>query len=105
DPTVGIKAVREKLKELPCEAIDWTKFDVEFRSTYPDFRDKLLEKYPDLSKMEVKIASLLKLKLTSLDISKLLCISERTSEEHRHHIRRKMGLTREQDIREVLAGM
>jgi tetratricopeptide (TPR) repeat protein len=101
----AIKRIREKLKTLPCEAIDWTKFDAEFRNTYPDFRDKLLEKYPDLSKMELKVASLLKLKLTSLDISKLLCLSERSVETHRYNIRKKMGLSREQDIREVLSNV
>lgn len=100
-----IRAIKEKLKQLPCEAIDWTKFDAEFRSTYPDFRDKILERYPDMTKMEIKIASLLKLKLVSADISKLLCISERSVEGHRLNIRKKLGLNRGDDLHMLIGSI
>jgi DNA-binding NarL/FixJ family response regulator len=42
--------------------------------------------------MELKVCALPKLKLTSADIGKLLCISERSVEGHRYHIRKKMRL-------------
>src|SRR6185295_13851353 len=73
-----VNGFKDKLKELPCEAIDWSKFEREFQQSHPDFQSKLTERYPTLSQMEVKICSLLKLKLTSLDIAQLLCLSERT---------------------------
>jgi len=102
DAIAIIKQFKEKLKELPCEAIDWSKFEAEFSQTYPDFQSKLLEVYPTLSKMEVKICSLLKLKLTSLDIAQLLCLSERSVEWHRSNVRKKLGVRRGQDVYEAL---
>jgi len=72
EPALAMRAVKEKLKALPCESIDWTKFEAEFQQNYPDFRDRLLARWPDLTKMEVKICSLLKLKLKD---SQLVCAS------------------------------
>jgi DNA-binding CsgD family transcriptional regulator len=51
--------------------------------------------------MELKICLLLR--LTSSDIAKVLCLSERSAETHRYNIRKKLGLGRGDDIHEVLA--
>ena len=45
------------------------------------------------------------LKLTSSDISKLMCLSERTVEDHRSNIRKKLGLGRGDDVHEVLSAL
>jgi DNA-binding CsgD family transcriptional regulator len=63
----------------------------------------LEEKYPMLTKMEVRICSLVKVRLTTLDISQLLCLSERTVENHRMNIRKKIGLGQRKDLYELLA--
>jgi DNA-binding CsgD family transcriptional regulator len=105
EPLQIVRKFREKLKELPCDSIDWTKFEAEFQRTYPEFRAKLMEKYPSLTKMEVRICSLVKVRLTALDISQLLCLSERTVENHRMNIRRKMELGKGEDLYELLAGI
>jgi tetratricopeptide (TPR) repeat protein/DNA-binding CsgD family transcriptional regulator len=105
DPLAAIRRIREKLKELPCEAIDWAKFDAEFRQTYPDFQSKLLLRHPDLTGMEIKVCALLRLKLTSADIAKLLCLSERSVEGHRLRIRRKMRLDSSSDVHTALAAI
>jgi tetratricopeptide (TPR) repeat protein len=105
EPLNALNAIREKLKQLPCESIDWTKFEAEFQATHPEFRAKLIERYPGLTKMEVKICSLLKLKLSSSDIATLFCLSERSVETHRFNIRRKLGLKRGEDLHEALAGI
>ncbi|HVK39450.1 MAG TPA: tetratricopeptide repeat protein [Candidatus Kapabacteria bacterium] len=100
DPTV--RAVREKLKELPCESIDWTRFEAEFQQTFPEFRGRLLERHPSLSKTEVKICSLLKLRLTTMDIAQLLCASDRSIDWHRSNIRKKLGLQPRDDLSEAM---
>lgn len=97
------RLVPERLKELPCEAIDWTQFEAEFSSTYPEFQTRLVHQYPELTGMEMKVCAFLKLRLTSADIARLLCLSERSVEGHRLRIRRKMGLGRGTDVHDVLA--
>lgn len=100
DPTM--RAVWEKLKELPCESIDWTRFEAEFKQTYPEFGARLLERYPSLSKTELKICSLLKLRLRTVDIAQLLCASDRSIDWHRANIRRKLGLQPRDDLAEAM---
>ena len=45
-----------------------------------------------LSKTEIIVCVFLKLGMRSIDIAKLMVTSERTVENHRLHIRKKMGL-------------
>jgi tetratricopeptide (TPR) repeat protein/DNA-binding CsgD family transcriptional regulator len=104
DAEKAIKAVKEKLKELPCATIDWEKFDEDFRGVHPNFESNLHERYPELTPMEMKICMLLKLQMTSADIATMLCLSERNIENHRYRIRQKMELTREQNLHQVLEG-
>jgi DNA-binding CsgD family transcriptional regulator/tetratricopeptide (TPR) repeat protein len=105
EPNSAIRKVKDKLKALPCEQIDWTKFDAQFTSVHPEFKSKLEEKHPDLTRSEVKICSLSRLKLTSEEIARLLCLSSRSVETHRLNIRRKLGLKTEQNLGAYLAGL
>ncbi len=100
------KELRDRIKNLPCKAVDWTKFDTQFKAAHPEFTKKLIERYPTLSPQELRICSLLRMNLTSEAIAQLLCLSERTIESHRLRIRRKMTLTtREEDLTVHLARM
>ena len=100
------KELRDRIKNLPCKAVDWAKFDMQFKAAHPEFTKKLIERYPTLSPQELRICSLLRMNLTSDAIAQLLCLSERTIESHRLRIRRKMTLTtREEDLTVHLARM
>ncbi len=37
EPLNALQKVKEKLKELPCEQIDWTKFEAKFTGAHPEF--------------------------------------------------------------------
>lgn len=66
------------------------------------FTNKLKELYPSLTAMELKIAALMNMNLTTANISSVLFLSLRTVETHRFKIRRKMGLTNKDGIPDVL---
>jgi tetratricopeptide (TPR) repeat protein len=100
----AINEIRKKLRELP-EAVNWREFDEQFQSVHPGFQTMLMENYPSLSKMEIKNCVLLRLGLNSLDISKLLSLSKRTTEWHRHNIRRKLGIKPEADVAQFMQRM
>ncbi len=99
----AMKKIKEKLKELPCQQIDWVNFESQFSSVHPDFKSKLQEKHPDLTRSEIKICSLSRMKLTSEEIGRLLCLSDRTVQVHRLNIRKKLGLKTEQNLGAYLA--
>lgn len=97
-----VRGVKIKLKELPCSTIDWEEYDEQFRSVHPHFRNNLLDRFSDLSEIEVKICSLLRVNLTSNDIARLLCLSQRNIENHRYRIRKKLNLESEDNIHRFL---
>ena len=97
----AINEIRKKLRELP-EAVNWSEFDEQFQSVHPGFQSMLSANYPSLSKMELKNCVLLRLGLNSLDISKLLSLSKRTTEWHRHNIRKKLGIKPDADVAQFM---
>lgn len=57
-----------------------------------EFTEQLLKQFPELSAKELKICALLKAGLSTKEITQLLSISDRTVENHRYHIRKKLNL-------------
>lgn len=105
EPISALKKIKEKLKELPCEQIDWVKFEKQFTEVHPEFKAKIIEKYPDLTKQEVKMCQLARLGLKNIEIAQLLCLSERSVESHRFNLRKKLGLKTEVNLTQFLSGL
>jgi tetratricopeptide (TPR) repeat protein/DNA-binding CsgD family transcriptional regulator len=105
NPRSVIVRITERLRELPHEVMDWPRFEAEFHSSYPTFQSSLLQRWPELTGMEMKVCALLKLRLTSADVARVLTLSERSVEGHRLRIRRKMQLLASDDLHHVLAGI
>jgi|GEM_PF-7012643 len=99
------RELRERVKRLPCESIDWEKFDTQFKAAHPDFVKKLMAAVPDLSPMEIRISTLIRMNLKSEEIARLFCVTERAVEFHRLNIRKKMGLKTKDNLSLALAKM
>ena len=99
----AIRELKEKLKELPSKSVDWTKFEAQFTSVHPGFKGKLLKKFPELTKQELKMCLLGRLGITTRDMALLLCLSERTIDSHRLSLRKKIGMKPEQNLSKFLA--
>lgn len=65
---------------------------------HAEFINLLKFRYPEFTCTECKIAALLKMKLTSSNISAVMFLSKRTVEFHRLNIRKKMRLNKDDDI-------
>jgi len=66
------------------------------------FIRELRQRYPTLSKAEVRVCALLHLEMSSNEIASVLNISVRTVENHRSHIRQKLHIDENQSIQEAL---
>jgi len=69
-----------------------SEFEILFKQLHPSFYDRLLAVNPTLSKTELMISGMLRLNLSSKDISSLLNLSVNTIEATRSHIRKKLNL-------------
>lgn len=79
------------------------ELDKQLSDVHGSFMTELQLVFPNLTTMELKIAALLNMKLTSSNIAAALSISPRTVESHRFSIRRKMGLATNINIYQELA--
>jgi len=77
-------------------------FEVMFKQIHSGFYEKMLALSPDLSRSELQICALLRLNLSSKDISRVANLSIPTVEVTRHHIRKKLNLDQKESLTSYL---
>ena len=80
----------------------WDEFRYRFIDVNKEFYDKIFEKFPKLSQGDQKICALIKLNMSSKDMSRLLGISVESVHTSRHRIRKKMKLPRNINLEEYI---
>lgn len=81
---------------------DWEIFQTNFNRVHGDFFKKLSAEFPELTPGDLKVASLLKMNLSSKEIAQLLNISVRGVENKRYRLRKKMNLPEEANLTEFM---
>ncbi len=69
----------------------------------PDFMRRLKERFPRLTATELRICTLLRNDMSTKEIADMLCTSERTVENHRYRMRKKMDLPPDEHLPLFLA--
>ena len=67
-------------------------------AVYKDFFKRLEEKYPDLTKAEKNLCTMLYINMSSKEIAAITNTTIRTVETSRYRLRRKFNLSRDEDI-------
>jgi tetratricopeptide (TPR) repeat protein/DNA-binding CsgD family transcriptional regulator len=71
---------------------DWGAFERQFEQVHHGFIERLSQRYPKLTRTELKVCALLKIRMSSKEIANILATSIMNIEIHRYHIRKKLGL-------------
>jgi DNA-binding CsgD family transcriptional regulator len=80
----------------------WDKFEYHFDQVHGDYLKKLAKSNIKLSPREIKLAAFLRMNMSSKEISTLMNITPRSVELARHRLRKKLKLTRDQNLVEYL---
>jgi len=80
----------------------WDQFAYHFDQVHGNYLEKLSKSNIHLSPREIKLAAFLRMNMSSKEISKLLNITTRGVELARYRLRKKLKLTREQNLVEYL---
>ncbi|MEL4307508.1 helix-turn-helix and ligand-binding sensor domain-containing protein [Joostella sp. CR20] len=84
-------------------ANDWEIFESNFNNIHDSFFKDLLKLHPEkLTSKDLKLCAYLKMNLSTKEIAPLMSISVRGVEIHRYRLRKKLGLSSEQNINEYL---
>ncbi len=81
---------------------DWENFRRMFEDIHPDFNYRLKTAYPDLGNAELKLCALLRLNLNLKESSKILGISSDSVKTARSRLRKKLGLSTEENLVDFL---
>lgn len=78
-------------------------FRVYFDEVHPDFLNRLSQRYPNLSKIDLRLCAYLHIGMSTKEISALTYREVRSVESSRHRLRKKLGVPPGMSIQEFLA--
>lgn len=90
--TVKLREVLRKIDMHRRTGEDWRNFNEQLADVHDVFIRTLTAKHPTLTAKEVQLASLLKLNLSSKEISDVLSVGVASVEVYRSNLRKKLGL-------------
>ncbi len=102
----GIKSseINKILKSVSFTSVDlWDEFKLRFSSINNKFYKNLSDNFPDLSKNEQRLCTLIKLNFNSKDISKLLGVSVQSVHTSRYRLRKKLNLSKDTSLEKFLS--
>ncbi|MGF1554750.1 tetratricopeptide repeat protein [Paucihalobacter sp.] len=80
----------------------WEQFRSYFEDVHKDFNSKVMRAYPDLSNNDLRLMSLLKMNLSSKEIANILNISIEGVKKARYRLRKKLNLSTEESLQELV---
>lgn len=87
---------------IKASSRNWDDFQISFKEVDQEFYKKLHHKFPGLNKSEVRLAALLKLNLSTKEIINLTHQTESSVKTARHRLRKKLGLSRDDNFTSFL---
>lgn len=77
---------------------NWEEFEARFVQINNLFYDSLYKKHSDLSRNELKLCALIKLNFSSKEMAQILGVSADSINKARYRLRKKMNLTRDENL-------
>lgn len=81
---------------------NWEQFRTYFEDVHTDFNSKVMSSYPEVSNNDLRLMSLLKMNLSSKEIANILNISTEGVKKARYRLRKKLNLTSEDSLQELI---
>lgn len=96
--------LRKQLKKIAGEKDFWTYFELRFNKLHPDFKTKLTNTFEKLTKNDIEFCCLVKLGLSTKEIGSILNISNESVATKKYRLRKKLNISDEKDLGEILEG-
>lgn len=84
---------------------DWQNFKTYFDRVHADFERKIRSRSENLSQNEYRLAALMKMDLSTKEIAGILNISPDSVHKGRYRLKKRLGLSGEENLREYLLGV
>jgi AraC family chitin signaling transcriptional activator len=94
--------IKKAIKINAVNKHEWEVFETNLNQINNEFIIALSKKYPNLTPKDIKLCVYLKMNLSSKEIAPMMNISFRGVELHRYRLRKKLGLTQEENLSKFL---
>ncbi len=84
---------------------NWEQFKTYFEDVHRDFNSKVMKSYPEISNNDLRLMSLLKMNLSTKEIANILNISTEGVKKARYRLRKKLNLSTEDSLQELVISM
>jgi len=83
----------------------WQNFSRYFEEVHKDFNSNIKTKYPEVTSNELRLLALLKMNLSSKEIANILNISPEGIKKARYRLRKKLDLTTEDSLQDLVLSL
>ena len=94
--------IKKVIKINAVNKHEWETFEENLNQIHNQFSINLSEKFPNLTSKDVKLCIYLKMNLSSKEIAPMMNISFRSIEIQRYRLRKKLNLTKEENLSKFL---
>ena len=84
---------------------NWENFSHYFEQVHKDFNSSVKRKYPEVTSNELRLMALLKMNLSSKEIANILNISQEGIKKARYRLRKKLGITTEDSLQDLVLSL
>jgi len=84
---------------------NWDNFSRYFEEVHKDFNSNVKAKYPQLTSNELRLMALLKMNLSSKEIASILNISPEGIKKARYRLRKKLDITTEDSLQDLVLSL
>lgn len=96
------KRIKNTIKDNQQTDNDWDDFLLHFNKVHPLFFEKMHGIYPDISQHELRLAAYIRLNLSIKQIAQMLNVTPESIKTSRYRLRKKMGLSKEESLDNVI---
>lgn len=98
----GMTSIRNSLKSHLQRNIEFTELNDKLQNINAEYFDIIKEKHPDVTKYELNLIGLIKLNISTKQISVIYSTTEKSIESRRYRLRKKLKLTNKENLSEYL---
>lgn len=99
----------DSLKEVISRQLsaddDWRYFQLRFEKVHPGFFDIMRQRYPSLSRTDLRLCAYIRVGMTAKEIAQVLSVKPDTVNTSRYRIRKKMNLPPDASLEAIIASI
>lgn len=96
------RRIERLIKQQRSTDTDWEHFKQYFAEVHNDFEHKIREKASDITEKEIRLASFLRMNMTTKEIAAILNVLPETVLKSKYRLKKKLNLSQEQDLMDYI---